>query len=357
MLKNKLDQYFANEFIKNFLLILISLSLLMLLTQAARFLNIITEMGNSTIIYVKFVVLSYPRILEKTVQLTFIISIFFTISKLRNDNELNIYWFSGISQLRIFKLIFKITVLIFIFYYFLSIFLGPLFSNYARKIISNSEFTLINSLVKENNFNSPLKKLVIYVDKNDKKGNLKNIFIHEKDRIISADNGFIIKKNNEFFLELNNGVSQEKNNNNINFIQFEKLLFGVSKFQTKNLKEPKFSERNIFWLINGIKLKKMTPSRMEDARLEINKRLIQPLGIFLLAIISSYILYLKDGDSKFKLSNNFIFACAISWLIINEILLSLSSKSTLNSFIYFLIIFLLSLFLSLKFFFTQKNEN
>ena len=52
--------------------------------------------------------------------------------------------------------------------------------------MGDSKFTLVNALVKEKNFNTPLKGLTIYVENNDKKGNLNGIFIYEKSRIITA---------------------------------------------------------------------------------------------------------------------------------------------------------------------------
>jgi lipopolysaccharide export LptBFGC system permease protein LptF len=338
MLKNKLYQYFITEFFKNFLFILFSLSLLMLLTQAARFLNIITEMGNSAWVYSKFVLLNYPRTIEKTVQFSFMISVFFTITKLRNEKELNIFWYSGVSRSRVFKIVFIATSLIFFVSYALSIFFAPYSLSKARQVIAKSEFTLINSLVKEKNFNSPLKKLTIYVDENDMKGNLKKIFIFEPSRTISAEKASIIKEGNIVFLELYNGLSQEKNNSKINTVKFEKLVFDFSQFTTKNLKVEKYSERNLLSLFDDLNLNKTNNKKdKENLRYEINKRLIKPFFIFFICALTSYIIFYDDIKRKYN-SKIIIFILSFLSIVLNEILLGYSSKNFFFSIAYLSII-------------------
>ena len=54
----------------------------------------------------------------------------------------------------------------------------------GRNILANSSFSIANSLMKEKNFNTPLQGITVYVDKNNKKGILENIFIYEKKKII-----------------------------------------------------------------------------------------------------------------------------------------------------------------------------
>ena len=74
----------------------------------------------------------------------------------------------------------------------LSVFIVPWSSHKGRLVLDESKFTLINALVKEKNFNSPLRGLTIYVEKIMIKGNLKGIFIYEKSRIITAQKGRVL---------------------------------------------------------------------------------------------------------------------------------------------------------------------
>ena len=249
MLKNKIFQYFFVEFFKLFLLISLSFSLLIWFTQAARLLELVTEYGNPIGVYAKFIISSYPRIFEDTFLLNFIVSMFFLFAKLNNSKEIGIYWLSGVSKLRIYYLCQIIGVICIIFYITLANFLSPWSSYQGRLALANSKFSLINSLVKEKNFNSPLKNLTVHVEENDKRGNLQNIFIYEKERTIIANFGRVIEQGEDTFLELSNGFTQEKLGNKLNYINFNKTIFDFSKYKLRNIKYPKYDERNIGWIV------------------------------------------------------------------------------------------------------------
>src|SRR6056300_516157 len=120
MVKNKIFKYYFLEFVKLFLLISLSLSILIWMTQAARLLELITEYGNPVSIYLKYILLIYPKVYENIFILCFSISMFFLINKLEDANELNIYWLSGISKKSIIKFSIKIGALMIVIYILIS---------------------------------------------------------------------------------------------------------------------------------------------------------------------------------------------------------------------------------------------
>jgi lipopolysaccharide export system permease protein len=249
------------------------------MTQAVRLLDLITEFGNPISIYTKYIFLRFPKVYEETFLLSFAISAFFLFSKFENSNEISIYFLSGINKFQIYKKCILFSFILFIFYLFLSVYISPLLSFKGRELLGKSEFNLINSLVKEGNFNSPLDGLTIYVNENDEKGNLKGIFIYEKNRTIIAEKGEVLSNNNGYYLKLINGTTQEKINDNFNIIKFQSTIFDFSKFSLRNTTYPKFSERNIFWIyshMNDIEKK------YKEIREEFNKRAIKPFFIFIL---------------------------------------------------------------------------
>ena len=152
MFKNKIFNYFLSEFFKVFLLITLSLSILIWVTQAARLLELITELGNPISVYIKYLLAIYPKILSNIFLFCFTISMFFLFSNLESTNELQIYWLSGISKNEIIHACIKLSVSTMIIYFFLVIFFAPWSSLQGRNVLSNSEFSVINSLLKQNNF-------------------------------------------------------------------------------------------------------------------------------------------------------------------------------------------------------------
>src|SRR6056300_919282 len=285
MVKHKIFKYFFLEFIKLFLLISLSLSILIWMTQAARLLELITEFGNPISIYIKYILLIYPKVYENIFLLSFAISLFFLVSKLEDTNELNIYWLSGISKHSIINFLVKIGILMIAIYIFISAFITPWTLGKSRMVLAQSKFSLINSLVKENNFNSPLSGLTIYVSKNDNKGNLENVLIYEKTRTIIAKTGEVLSNDEGNYLKLYNGITHEKNNENISVINFENTIFDFSKYQMQNIKTLKFNERSTKWLYLN---RNLSNAKLNEISEEFNKRLIKPFLILLICLVSCF---------------------------------------------------------------------
>lgn len=335
MIKNKIFKHFFVEFFKIFVLITASLSILIWITQAARLLELVTEYGNSLETYSKYLIYIYPKTLDNILLLSFCVSILFLLNKMENSKELNIYWLSGISKNKIINLILLITWIIIIFKFLLSTFIAPSSSLKGREILGNAKFSMINALVKENNFNSPLKGLTIYVEKNDQKGNLENIFIYEKTRTIIAKKARVLKSNNEVYLQLLDGITQEKNKENINLINFKSTTFDFSNYQLQNVSYPKFSERDIFWLFKNYN---SNMAKVNEIREEINKRIASPFFLLILSIVCCYLLCANNEKYNLKRYRLLVYFSAFFLIIINQAIVGIGGEEIYFPIIYFFLI-------------------
>ena len=280
---------------------------------------------------------------------------FFFLSKLQSSNELRIYWLSGIDK----KKIINITVSIGLFVVFINIILSAIISPWTslkgRQILGESKFSLINSLVKENNFNSPLKGLTIYVTKNDKKGNLSGIFIYEENRTITAKTGeVLLSKQQENYLSLNNGIIHELNNNKINIIEFQNTIFDFSKYQLQNVTYPKFSERSSLWLISKLNTDILKKDEVWE---ELNKRLIKPFFILVLTVLSCFLIYSNSEKINLKKFKIFLYVFSFLLIIFNEIALSQTGGGLYFSIFYLFFILLLFFLFLLVLKFILKSES
>jgi lipopolysaccharide export system permease protein len=234
----------------------------------------------------------------------------------------------------------------------LSIFLAPWSSYQGRLVLGESKFTLVNALVKEKNFNTPLKGLTIYVENNDKKGNLNGIFIYEKSRIITAQKGRVLTDGDNSYLELFNGTSQEKNNKKINFINFNSTIFDFSKYQLRNTSYPKFTERKINWLFERLKNTQISMKNRIDLRVEINSRLIKPFVILIVSTLICFLLFTNNDKINLKKLRIIIYVLSVSLLIINQIMLNLSGKNITYTMLYIfslILFFIVTNFIFFKF--------
>ena len=336
MFKNKLNNYIIKEILKSYLLVLLSFSMLIWIAQAAKNLHLITESGLSIETYIYFTLLIFPKIISQLMIISFMIGTFLTILKLIETKEIEIYWLAGISKLNIVFIIFKIsfipTILTLAFY----IYIVPNTNFKSRDLLAKSEFSIVNSLVKKNNFNSPLKKLTIYVNKNDNKGNLEKIFIFEEFKSIIAKKGRVININNKNYLELIEGFIHEKNQlQDIKVIKFEKTIFDFTKYQTEITKYTKLQERSTIWLLHEYKKSKKIKNK--NILEEIHKRFFKPLYIPLIAFLCCFLLYTNNEKVNLLKLKIIIFSFSTFLIIFIEILISLSVKNYLfQNFFYIL---------------------
>ena len=346
MFKNKLKYYFLQEVFKSYFFILAILSLLMWITQSARFLYLITDTGLSVQTYAGYIFYLLPKFITQMMQVSLLISLFLVIMKFQNNKEIEIYLLSGISKIDLIKIIIKfsffITSVALIFY----IYIAPASTMQSRTILTNAEFSIVNSLVKKNNFNSPLNDLTIFVRKNDNQGNLEKIFIFENNKTIISEKGKILNIQDKNFLELDKGIIQEKNSNNdIITINFEKTLFDFTKYKTKTITTPKIQEKDFFLIFDEYK-----KNNDRQTLYEIHKRIIKPLFIPIIAIMCCFIFYSNNEKINLNKIKIFIFCLTTLFIIFIEILLNLSSVNVYFRYlIYFLPIFgTILIFLGLK---------
>jgi len=336
MLKNKLNNYFVLEILKSYFFVLAILTLLLWITQSARLVSLVTESGMSIKVYIEYIFFLIPKVISQVILISFLISLFINIIKFQTNKEIEIYWLSGISKKKIIKIIFNISLLITLFGFFFYTYLVPASSLTARNILGNSEFSLINTIIKKNNFNSPFKDLTIFVHKNDNKGNLEKIYIFETDKTIISKKGRVLNINNKNYLELTDGVIHEKNNiNNITTINFQKTIYDFTKYNLNIVITPKLQELNFFSILEQYKIE-----NNKNILYEIHKRLFKPLFIPIIGLLCCFILYNNNEKINVTKIKIIIFSLTTIFILLIEVLLNLSTinlffKYTLYSFPFF----------------------
>ena len=323
MFKNKLKNYFAKEILKSYFFVLATLSLLIWITQSARLLYLVTDTGLSINTYVNYIIFLIPKSISQLMVISLLISFFLSIMKFQTNKELEIYWLSGISKMEIVFLVIKTSLLLTSLALFFYIYLAPISSKKSRELIANSEFSLVNSLVKKKNFNSPLKGLTIFVNKNDNQGNLEKIYIFENNKTIISKTGRVLNIDEKNYLELSDGVVHEKNTqNNITTIKFQKTLFDFTKYQRNIVTQPKVQERDTFWLLD-----EYGKSKNPSVLYEIHKRIFKPLLIPIIAILCCFTLYANSEKINLNKIRISIFSFSTLFIIFFEVLLDFSAKS------------------------------
>jgi lipopolysaccharide export system permease protein len=360
MKKNKLGYYFIQEFIKNYLSILFAFGLIIWVTQAVRLLDLIGEEGNSIKTYFLYILSIIPKYFSRISLIIFFISIVVTISKFEDHNELRALWFSGLEKKKFINYLIRSSIILIVILIIVRCFIVPYFSNYSRYLLLNTGVGAIGPLLKQNNFNNPLKKITIYVGKKNQINELEDIILFEDNvdikKTIIAKSGVVINENNKNLLVLIEGsIQEERKDKKISILDFDKITLDLSQYNKKTADYYKFNEYFFFELIKRFNNK--ADAQLTNIIAELNDRIIMPLFIPSLVLLACFLII----TNKEVINNNFlkiiIFTYGIAIIIISEILLDLSSKELYGSlFLYFaLFLFLIINWVLLNYFINREN--
>ena len=160
-----------------FIITSLSLTLIVWVIQAVNYLDFVSEDGHSFKVYFMYSLLSLPKIFSKLFLFVFFISVFFTISKYEENNEILIFWNYGIKKTEFINKIIKFSLIYFLISIILSFFIVPKTQDLARSYIRDSNIDYFPSLIKTQHFNDTVSNLTIFVDEKKNDGIIKNIFI------------------------------------------------------------------------------------------------------------------------------------------------------------------------------------
>jgi lipopolysaccharide export system permease protein len=360
MKKNKLGYYFAQEFLKNYLSILFAFGLIIWITQAVRLLDLIGDDGNSITTYFLYILSILPKYFSKISIIIFFISFVVTISKFEEHNELRALWFSGLEKKKFINYLLRSTVIFVLILIFIRCFIVPHFSNYSRYLLLNTGVGAIGPLLKQNNFNNPLKKITIYVGKKNQINELEDIILFEDDsnikKTIVAKSGVVINENNKNLLVLVEGsIQEERKDRKISILDFDKTTLDLSQYSKKTVDYYKFNEMFFLELLKRSNNK--NDVQLSNIVGELNDRIVMPLFIPSLVLLACLLII----TNKEIINNNFIkliiFSYGILIIIISEILLDFTSKNiNLNLFLYVApILFFIINWLLLNYFLKREN--
>ena len=345
-----------------FLLSSLSVTFIAWTIRAVNNLDIVSEDGHSFLIYFYFTILVFPKIFSQVLPIVFFTSLFYSLVKYENNNELKIFWLNGINKINFFNVILRYTVLFFFIQIFLNTILSPHMQNKAREFIQNSNLDFFPSLFQEKKFIDTVEKLTIFIETKNSIDDLRNIYLKDDSgsfsRIVIAKKGQLISQNNSRVLRLYDGkyinIDSEGKSSSFNF---DKTDFNISKFATKSTTYRKLQETSILELISCVDyilIKKeafvkeyiiCNKDGIREVITEIYKRTFKPFYLFLLSSIVIFLLISNHEEKKFKIFKFYIFSLGIILIIISEISVTLSSKSNLSLLICILlplIIFLIS---------------
>jgi len=331
MLQNKIYQNFIIEILKTFFVILFGLSVIALTVRAVNFLDLIVENRYPVSTYFKYSILNLIGIAPKFIPFSFLIALTIFIIKHLQSSEFLILWTTGVKKIHLVNVFFFTSILALLLYLFFSTFLTPVSLNKSRLLLQQEEYNSILPTLKTQQFNDTFKGLIFFVEK--KNGNeLSNVFLQDSTSNFSnlssnlskssstniiAQKGVV--KDRQIILLNGQIISSTKDDLENEIIKFEQLNINLSNISTQVIKNPKLQETSTFQLLKciiEIRISNPNCAAKKEIVTSLNRRLILPFYIPIIALISSLLLFI----SKKKFFNkNVIFIYSFLLLIFVEL--------------------------------------
>ena len=336
-----------------FLLSATRLSLIVWIIQAVNFLDFISEDGHSFDIYFYFTVLNFPKIFKNVLPIIFFISLFYTISKYEENNELKIFWINGINKIKFSNVLIKYTFLFFLFQLFLSSLLSPTLQSQARLQLKESNMDFFPSLMQEKKFIDTVDNLTIFIENKKSPEEFKNIFLKDdlgsnRSQIIFAKSGFLKEIDGIRKLILFDGKFLNTDEEKTTVFNFLRTEFDLSNYMTQSITHPKVQELSTYFLFKCnysfyfdkikerfFKYKNVNILCNQEFVREINQelfeRLIKPIYLFLITIIVCFLLTKYKETHKYKTHKSIIFTLGFIIIIFSEMSVNYAGKNLTNT--------------------------
>ena len=352
-MKKTIYKYIFYEFTRYFTTTLFALSIIVWTVQCVNFLDLVTEDGHAFTIYFLYSLLTLSKVLTKLIPFSFMIATVLTIIKLEKDNELIVLWTSGLNKIFIVNHLVRISLLVMFLQLILTVAVNPTLLNISRTLLKNSQLKFVSSMFIEKQFNDTVEGLTIFIEKKTNDKTYKNVFIRDESTILSsmgtksstiiAKSGYM-SENEKNLILLDGYIQKTDNENNINFIRFEKTSFNLSGISTKSITEPKMQETSTLRILQCMQNKKVNilscnliGKTMMNLKIEINKRIGMPFFIPLMALICSFLLASKRDKKIYQFNKYIYFFIGFVILASAEITVRYSGNSWGHTAIYYLI--------------------
>ena len=367
----------AKDCINFFLLVTFTISVIIWVLQAVNYLDFVIEDGHGFLVYFKYTLLSFPKIVSRIFPFAIFLAFSYMFLKYENKNELVIFWNFGIKKIHFINFFMKMSLWFALIGILLNAIIAPFAQDKARSFIRSSDLDFFENMLKPKQFIDVIENLTIYFDKKNDNGELQNIFLNDKTNFNNSKTTFsktavIDTKNNKKILTLYDGKTINKLNGKTSEFKFSKTDYNISKFSSNSITHQKTQETptidlircSIFFknsMINSdkeviLKINNCIFNNLENIYKELYLRLVKPLYATFLITIALLIILKSKNDHSFKINKFRIYLFAFIFIVFLESSSKLISTNLIQNLFLSILPILLPLIIYLYFLIKLKVD-
>jgi len=289
-----IGRYIFRATLGAFLVICVSVTALMWITQALRDIDLMTNQGQSIFVFVGITGLIIPLLVQIIAPIALMIAVAHVLNKLGNDSELIVMNAAGMPPGVLFRPFLAAGVVVSLLVAVISIYVAPWGLRELRRWATEVRADLVGNIVQPGRFTKLEANLTLHIQERRPDGQLLGIFIDDqrdpKERAsILAEHGNIVKNQRGLFLVLENGSVQrhETGQRDPTLVLFDSYGFDLSSL-TSGPQSVRYSvrERYLWELYDPARTDKEFVDQPDQIRAEFHDRITAPLYPLAFAVLT-----------------------------------------------------------------------
>jgi lipopolysaccharide export system permease protein len=276
-----------------FIVVLVSLTAVIWVTQALRDIDLMTNRGQSIAVFLGITSLLIPMLVLVIAPFALFIATAHNLNKLANDSEIIVLNAAGMSPWLLFRAFLPVALTVSLLVTILSVYLAPQGLRLLREWVTAVNASVVSSIVQPGRFVTVIGNVTINIAARDTSGQLHGVFIDDRrdpnDRItVIADRGDILENKQGSFLVLQNGtVQRQDSQRDPNMVTFERYAIDLAQFsRAAEAVNYSMHARFLWQLLFPDTNDRNSPQKTAEFRAELFDRLMTPIYPLAFAIIA-----------------------------------------------------------------------
>jgi lipopolysaccharide export system permease protein len=280
-----INRYIVRDTLGAFLVVLVSLTAIIWVTQALRDIDLLTNQGQTILVFVGLTGLIIPLLVLVIAPIALVIAVAHILNKLSTDSEIIVMNASGMSPWLLFRGFVTVAIIVSIGVTALSAYFAPKGLRMLREWLAAVHANVVTNIVQPGRFISLEKGVTFYMRERRPDGQLLGIFLDDQrnpaERVsVLAQSGEVIDNDKGTFLILQNGDVQryQAGRRDPAIVRFDRYAFDLSQFaggpQTITYS---IRERYLWQLLFPDSKDQLYIEQPGQYRAELHDRLIAPL--------------------------------------------------------------------------------
>lgn len=243
--------YIVKQLAYSAVLITLSLTSIIWLTQALRFIDFIINRGISFGSFLELTLLMVPSLMLFVMPFAVLCAVLYVYYRLMMDSELLVLSGAGLSRFQVALPAIKVAAAASLICYLISLYILPVSYHEFKNMQSFLRDNYASLLLQEGVFSSPVDGLTVYIHDRDRNGILHGIIVHDSRDTkkppvtMMAQEGKLLQSSTGPRFIMYNGNRQEVQNGKLSFLNFDQYTLDIG-FYTSGDKNREAQPEELF---------------------------------------------------------------------------------------------------------------